>query len=203
MAFEDDEALERAYPYRVGWKVMSCTALVLAAVGAAGLMFLPFGCDQVQNGNVLFGWFVIVGGLCTAPFLLLALAAAGVAGRDLVSPPLLRVTPTALRLPIDVRGAALPTTAVAAETGGDPAPDAPRAHPAEIPFARIRWARRETSGSAGNDRLLIVHDLGPVTLELLQSMMRPGDFDELAAILRAAVPEAFAAAPPTQEPDDE
>jgi hypothetical protein len=205
MAFEDYDRLEQAYPYRVGWKAMSCAALVLAAVGAAGLMFLPFGCDQVQNGDPTVGWVVIIGGLCTTPFLLLALAALVKAGRDLIGPPLLRVTPTALLLPADVRGPVVATTlvaAVAAETG-EPAPDAPRAHPEEIPFARIRWARRETTGSAGWDKLLIVHDLGPATLELLQNMMRPADFDELDAILRAAVPEAFAAAPPTQGPNDE
>lgn len=194
MSFEGDP-LERAYPYCVGWRAASCMALFLAGVGAAGLMFMPFGCDQVRGGNPLVGWAVIAGGLCAAPFVLLALAAAVMAGRNLISPPLLRVTPTALRLTDDLRGPALEK-----DESGNPKPDSPRAHPEEIPFARIRWVRRETTGSAGWDKLLIVHDLSAATLELQQSMMRPADFDELETVLRAAVPEAFAALPTPPSP---
>lgn len=197
MSFEGDP-LERAYPYCVGWRMASCMALFLAAVGAGGMILMPFGCEQIRGGNVAFGWAVVAGGLCTTPVILLALAAAFVAGRDLISPPVLRLTPTALRLSDDLQGPALEK-----DESGNPKPDSPRTHPEEIPFVRIRWIRRETTGSAGWDKLLIVHDLGTVTLELQQSMMRPADFDELETVLRAAIPEAFVALPTPPSPRPE
>lgn len=198
MSFDGDP-LERAYPYRIGLGVIGCTSAVFGMIGAFGLVLMPFGCDQVNNGNIMFGWAVIAGGLCTAPVILLALASVVVGVRDAVAPPLLRVTPTALILPDALRGEALEK-----DENGNPDLDGPRTHPEEIPFVRVRWARREGGASAGNDRILIVHDGAAVTLEIRQSMMRSDDFDELETVLRAAAPEAFAAlpVPPSPRPDE-
>ena len=55
------------------------------------------------------------------------------AGRDLIQPPLLRVTPTALLLPESLQG-----QAVERDEYDNPKLDGPRSHPEEIPFARIR-----------------------------------------------------------------
>jgi hypothetical protein len=34
MAFEDDAPLERAYPYRTGWKVLGCLSLVFGVTSS-------------------------------------------------------------------------------------------------------------------------------------------------------------------------
>lgn len=203
MAFED-EALERAYPYRTGWKVLGCSALFFGLTGAAGMAVVPVCCDQWRNGNnPAFGAIAMLGAPCTLLSLLMAVVLLGGAVKDTVRPALLRVTPTALRLPAEARGQALEK-----DDNGNPVPDGPRTHPEEIPFRAIRWVRREAGTSPGNDRLLIVYELSPATLELQQSLMAPADFEELETVLRAAVPEAFAALPvpsppPTGRPDDE
>jgi hypothetical protein len=190
MAFEDEAPPGRAYPYRTGWRTLGCAGLMCAAAGVGGTVLVPVCCDQWRNGNPAFGVLAVVGAPCTAFTILLAVVAFGVAVRDAVRPPLLRVTPTALLLPIDARGPALEKDA-----RGNPRRDGPHTHPEEVPFAAIRWVRRETDTATGRDRLLIVHDLSSVTLELEQHMMRPADFDELETVLRAAVPEAFVALP--------
>jgi hypothetical protein len=198
MAFEDEPPLERSYPYRTGWKVLGCTALVFGVTGFSGLALAPFGCEQVRNGNEVFGWIAIVIGLLLAPTTLMAVIGGGLAVKDAIRPALLRLTPVALLLPSDARGQPLEK-----DEQGNPKTDGPRAHPEEIPFTAIRWIRREAGATPGNDRLLIVHDLSATTLELQQYMMRAADFDELETVLRAAVPEAFVALPvPTSPPPE-
>jgi hypothetical protein len=175
-----------------------CISLVLGLVGAAGTMLVPLCCDQWRNGkNPAFAVLAVLGAPCTAMSVLMAMVAFGLTVRDAIRPPLLRVTPTTLLLPGDARGQALEKDA-----RGNPIYSGPRTHPEEIPFTAIRWVRREVGANPGNDRLLIVHDLSPTTLELQQSLMRDADFDELETVLRAAVPEAFTAlpVPPPQPP---
>lgn len=197
MAFEDDSPLERAYPYCTGWKVTGCLALFFTLVGGAGVMLVPVCCDQWRNGkNVGFAVLAVVGMPCTMMSILFAVVAFGLSVRYAVRPPLLRVTPTMLLLPNDARGQVLEK-----DEQGNPKPDSPLTHPEEIPFTAIRWIRREAGTSPGNDRLLIVHNLSPATLELQQNMMSDTDFEELEVVLRAAVPEAFTALPvPTTHP---
>lgn len=195
MAFEE-EPLERSYPYCTGWKMTGCFSLILGLVGAAGTMLVPLCCDQWRNNNnMAFAVLAVLGAPCTALSVLFAVVAFGLTIRDAVRPPLLRVTPTTLILPGDARGEALEKDA-----RGNPKYDGPRTHPEEIPFSAIRWVRREAGAAPGNDRLLIVHDLSPATLELQQSLMRDADFDELETVLRAAVPEAFTALPVAPPP---
>jgi hypothetical protein len=202
MAFEDEEPLERAYPYRTGWKVLGCLFLVCATAGAGGTVLVPVCCEQWRNGNAAFGALAMLGAPCTAFAILFAVMAFAFAVRDAVRPPVLRLTPTSLLLPDDARGQALEK-----DEHGNPKADGPRTHPEEIPFTAIRWVRREAGTSPGNDRLLIVHQLSQATLELQQNMMRAPDFDELETVLRAAVPEAFVALPvpisPPPRPADE
>jgi hypothetical protein len=202
MAFEDESPLERAYPYCTGWKVLGCTSLFFAVAGAAGAVLVPVCCERWANGNnVAFGALAVLGLPCTLMSVLMAVVAFIGAVRDAVRPSLLRVTPSALRLPTDARGQPLEK-----DEQGNPKQDGPRTHPEEIPFRAIRWIRREAGTSPGHDRLLIVHELSPATLELQQNMMRPADFDELETVLRAAVPEAFVAlpvpSPPSPKPTD-
>lgn len=200
MTFEDEPPPERAYPYRTGWKVAGCVSLVCATAGAGGTVLVPVCCEQWRNGNMAFAPLAVLGAPCTAFTILLAVVAFGMAVRDAFRPPLVRVTPSALLLPTDARGQALEKDA-----RGNPKRDGPWTQPEEIPFAAIRWVRREAGISPGLDRLLIVHDLSPATLELQQSMMTAADFDELETVLRAAVPEAFTAlpTPPPPRPTDD
>lgn len=195
----EDKPLERAYPYRTSLAVFGCGFVVCAAIGAAGLALVPICCDQWRNGNVAFGALAIVGAPCTAFSILMAVVAILAAVKEAIRPALLRVTTTALLLPLDARGQALEKDA-----RGNPKRDGPHTHPEEIPFTAIRWVRRETEAATGRARLLIVHDLSTVTLELEQNMMRAADFDELETVLRAAVPEAFTAlpTPPSPPPTD-
>jgi hypothetical protein len=195
----DEPPLERAYPYRTGWKVIGCLGLLSAAFGAAGAALMPVCCEKWRNGNVAFGVLAVLGTPCTMLAILLTFVAFLSAVREAVRPPLLRLTPTALLLPEGARG-----HAPGKDEPADTEPAEPHAHPEEIPFGAIRWVRREAGGAPGNDRLLIVHDLGPVTLELQQCMMHAADFDELETILRAAVPTAFTAlpVPPSPPPTD-
>jgi hypothetical protein len=194
MAFEE-EPLERAYPYCTGWRMTGCISLFLGLVGAAGMVLVPVCCDQWRNGKPAFAVLAVVGAPCTLVTVLAAVVALGFAVRDAIRPALLRVTPSALLLPNDARGQPLEK-----DEKGNPKSDGPRTHPAEIPFAAIRWVRREAGATPGNDKLMIVHDLSPVTLELRQNLMRAADFDELETVLRAAVPEAFAALPVAPPP---
>jgi hypothetical protein len=195
---EFDPALERAYPYCSGLQVIGCAAFFFAMLGAAGAAMLPFGCEQLRAGKMPLGIALLVIGLFTAPMLLFSLLMVYSGIRDAVRPPLLRVTPTALVLPLALRD--FPPEQQEQDERGEPKkPDPPGAHPEELPFAAIRWVRRESKVNPGSDRLMIVHDLAPVTLVIEQYMMRRGDFDELETVLRTALPAAFASAPPKPE----
>lgn len=199
ITFDEEPVAERAYPYRTGWKVLGCTSLFLGLAGAAGTVLVPVCCDQWRNGNVAFGAIALLGAPCTLMSILLAVMAFVSGVRESIRPPLLRVTTRALLLPEQAQGVPLEKDA-----RGNPLSDGPRTHPEELPFAAIRWVRRETgTGGTGNDRLVIVHNLSAATLELHQNMMRAADFDELETVLRAAVPEAFAALPVPQPPPPE
>jgi hypothetical protein len=189
-----DPALERAYPYHSGLQVIGCAALFFALLGAAGAAMLPFGCDQIRAGKLPLGVALLVIGLFTAPMLLFSLLMVYSGIRDAIRPPLLRVTPTALLLPLALRDFR-PEQKEPDERGGSKTAESPAAHPEELPFAAIRWARRESKINPGSDRVMIVHDLAGVTLIIEQYMMRRSDFDELETVLRAALPAAFASAP--------
>ena len=199
MTFEDDVPLERVYPYRTSLSAFGCGFLMCAAVAAAGIALVPVCCEQWRNGNVAFGALTVLGAPCTAFAILFAVVSFIAAVKEAIRPPVLRVTTTALVLPESARGLALEKDA-----RGNPKRDGPHTHPEEVPFTAIRWVRREgeTETGSGRDRLLVVHDLSPVTLELHQAMMRAADFDELETVLRAAVPGAFTAlpTPPTPPP---
>jgi hypothetical protein len=190
MAIDPDPTLERAYPYCAGWRVACCGVLLFGLLGAGGAAMMPFGCEQVRQGQLPLGVALMVIGLFTAPMILMALLALGLAIRDTISPPLLRVTPTTLVLPEQLRGNP------PQDDEGEPKKDAPPPQPEEIPFTAIRWVRRERKFNPGSDQLVIVHDLAPTTLVIEQYMMRTGDFDELETVLRAAIPAAFAPVPP-------
>jgi hypothetical protein len=191
MTPDADPTLERAYPYHSGWKVMGCGVLLFGTLGAAGVALMPFGCEQVRQGRMPLGVALMVIGLFAAPMILMAVVALVAGIRDSISPPMLRVTPTALLLPEGPRGE------TPLDDSGEPRKDVPPPQPEEIPFTAIKWVRRERMYNPGSDRLLIVHDLAPTTLVIEQYMMYAADFDELETVLRAAIPGAFAPAPPT------
>ena len=188
--------LERAYPYWSGLTVMGCAAFFFGMLGAGGAAMLPFGCEQIRAGKLPLGVALLVTGLFTAPMLLIALLAVLGGIRDAIRPPLLRVTPTSLLLPAGLRGVR-PEQEEQDERGEPKKLDPPPVHPAEIPFTAIRWVRRESKVNPGSDQLMIVHDLAANTLVIEQFMMRRESFDELETVLRAAIPAAFASAPPT------
>jgi hypothetical protein len=185
-----DPTLERAYPYCSGWRVMGCGVLIFGTMGGAAVALIPFGCERVQNGQMPIGVAMVVGGLFGAPMLLMAAFALVSGIRDSISPPLLRVTPSSLRLPASLMGNR------PVDESGEPKTDTSPPHPEEIPFSAIRWVRREGPINPGSHKLVIVHDLAPTTLVIEQYMMHWGDFDELETVLRTAIPAAFAPAPP-------
>jgi hypothetical protein len=187
-----DPTLERAYSYCSGWRVMGCGVLMFGTVGGAAIALIPFGYEKIQNGAMPIGVAMMVAGLFGAPMLFMAVFALFSGIREAISPPLLRVTPHSLLLPKSLKGMT--------ETGesGSRDPDAPpTTQPDEIPFSAIRWVRREGPINPGSHKLVIVHALAPITLVIEQHMMKWGDFDELEAVLRTAIPAAFAPAPPT------
>jgi hypothetical protein len=194
MTPDADPGLERAYPYCEGWRVAGCMALLYTLLGAGGLTLIPAGCERVRQGELPIGIALVVTGLFGAPLILLAALATLMGVRDTFRPQLLRVTPTALLLPMQLRRESTP---VELDERGEPKErKVPPAHPEELPFAAVRWVRREGKPNPGSDKLMIVHDLAPVTLVIEQFMMRREDFDELETVLRAAVPAAFTPASP-------
>jgi len=142
------------------------------------------------------GIALVVIGVFTTPMLLFSILMLLLGVREAISPPLLRITPNALLLPPSLCD--LRTDQEEQTDRGEPKSlDPPPAHPAVIPFPAIRWVRREVSGHTPNSNLMIVHNLSPRTLVIEQVMMNREDFDELETVLRAAVPNAFAPAPPS------
>lgn len=188
MASESD--LERAYPYTTPWQTIGCGVLLFGVLGSGAVSLIPFGWEQLQAGKMPIGVAMIVAGLFGSPMLFVAVFSLLVGIRNSFRPPLLRVTPAGLLLPKGLRAGAERLD----EGDAEPSHDLPQ--PAEIPFKAIRWVRREGPINPGSHKLLIVHDLAPATLVVEQFMMRGGDFDELEAVLRAAIPAAFAPAPP-------
>jgi hypothetical protein len=194
MAFEDEAPLERAYPYRAGWRVACCMVVVFTMLGVGGMALMPVGCEKVRNGNLPVGIAFVVMGVFGAPMILMAVAALSMGIRESIKPPLLRVTTTALTLPANLRERS--TTEEQDERGEPKDLNQLPAHPEEIPFSAIRWVRREGPHNPGNDKLMIVHDLSTQTLVIEQAMMNPADFDELETVLRRALPGVFTSAPP-------
>lgn len=202
MASDPDPGLERDYRYRAGCGVMGCAFLFVAGLGAGGCALVPVGCEQFRNGQKVLGGVLVGVGVVVSPLTLMAVLVLGMALRDLTRPPLLRVTPTALWLPKSLRGEVTKDST----TEDTPPPDPTnllRQQPEEIPFATIRWVRREVGPVARAERLVIVHDLSPTRLTIEISMMRTEDFEELETVLRAAIPRAFLAAPATDPPEEE
>lgn len=198
MAFEDESPLERAYPYRTGWRVIGCLVLVFTMLGVAGVSLVPVGCEKVRAGNLPIGIALTIIGIFGAPMLFMAIVALVSGIRESISPPLIRVSTTALILPIRLRER---STVEEQDEDGEPKDlNQPPAHPETIPFTAIRWIRREGPPNPGSAKLMIVHDLSQQTLVIEEYMMDTGDFDELEIVLRAAVPNAFANAPPMESP---
>jgi hypothetical protein len=187
MAFEDEAPSEHAYPYWSGWHVVGCAVLFFGLVGAVGVALLPTGYEKVQNGQLPTGIALMVLGVFGIPTLVMSLLTFLGGIRDTFRPPLLRVTATALVLPAEARGDP------PQDEDGEPISDVP-SHPETVPLAAIRWVRR--AGPPFKQTLEVAHDLSASTLHIVRHMMRPADFDELETVLRAAIPAAFASAPP-------
>jgi hypothetical protein len=187
--------MERAYPYCSALRDAGCAAFFFTILGAAGVAMLPYGCEQLRAGKLPLGVALLIIGLFTTPMLLFALLMVYSGIRNAIRPPLLLVTLTGLYLPLELRGLR-PEQEEQDEQGEPRSRQPPPEHPAEIPFPSIRWVRRESKVNPGSDRLMIIHDLAPITLVIEQFKMRREDFDELETVLRAAIPAAFACAPP-------
>ena len=187
MAFEGEPPAEHAYPYWSGWHVVGCAVLFFGLLGAVGVGLLPAGYEKVQNGQLPTGVALMVLGVFGIPTLVMAFLTLAGGVRDTLRPPLLRVTATALVLPAEARGEP------PQDEHGEPLSEEPP-HPETIPFAAIRWVRR--GGPRFKQSLEVAHDLSASTLHLARDMMRAADFDKLEAVLRSALPEAFATAPP-------
>ncbi len=184
----EDEAPERAYPYWRGWHAVGCAVVFFGLVGTVGVSLIPAGYDKVQTGQLPTGIALLVLGVFGVPTLVMSLLTLLGGVRDTVRPPLLRVTGVALVLPTEARGEP------PQDEFGEPVSDAPP-HPEVVPFAAIRWVRR--TGPPLNQVLEIGHDLSTTPLQIVRHMMRQADFDDLERLLRAALPAAFAAVPPS------
>jgi hypothetical protein len=190
MSSDPGEGLERGFPYRSGWRVLGCGMVLFGGLGAGALALVPFGYEQLRNGQMPIGVAMMVVGAFGAPMIVMALMTLFAGIRDRFRPPLLRVTASSILLPKRLQG----DPALDKDEAGQDLTVPPQ--PEEIPFTAIRWARREGPINPGSHRLVIAHDLASTTLVIEQHMMPWGDFDELDKVLRAALPAAFAAAPP-------
>jgi hypothetical protein len=180
-----DSTTERSYPYCKGLRAVGCAALVFALLGGAGATMLPFGYEQLQAGKMPLGVALMVVGLFTLPLLFFSFSTLYSGIRDRIRPPLLRMTPTALLLPPALRQCR--PEQEKQDERGEPKDLDPPAHPEAIPLSAIRALHRESKVNPGSDRLVIVHDLAPLTLVIEQCMMHPADFDDLDATLRSAL----------------
>lgn len=182
MTTEPDAPADRAYPYWAGWHVVGCAILFFGLLGSIGVALLPAGYERVQTGDLPTGIAMMVMGLFGVPTLAMSLLSLLGGIRDTFRPPLLKLTATALVLPIEARGEP-PEDEFGEPVGTEPP------HPEVIPLAAVRRIVR--GGPPLNPTLLVAHDLCPQPLELRRHMMRKGDFDDLEAALRAALPAAF------------
>jgi hypothetical protein len=187
MAFEDETPRERAYPYWAGWHHVGCSVAFFSLIGFIGVSLLPTGYQKMQEGKLPIGVALMVMGAFGIPTLAMAFWSVIAGVRDTFWPPRLRLSATGLVLPKFARGEPLE------DEHGLPMKDLPQ--PEAIPFAAIRRVVR--SGPRFNEVMEVTHDLSTTVLKIHQYMMRVADFDELERILRAAVPDAFAGAPPT------
>jgi hypothetical protein len=185
----DDLQCERSYPYAAGWKV-GLIGIGMSVILTAGGMAIVSAVRGLGIDPLLRLGLTLVFVLMTLGFMLITLVVAVAMIQNLVAPPRLRVTLTGLMLPDSLRPPGTGSEEAGKEKG-----------PSSIPFADIRWVRREGVASAPSlDKLHIVHALSPTTLVIEKSMMWEADFDELETVLRAAVPSAFGPAP--LQPDD-
>src|SRR5262245_19863852 len=184
---DEDLSSERAYPYWAGWGVVGCAIVFFGLLGSIGVSLIPAGYDRVQSGQLPTGIAMIVLGVFGIPTLAMSFLSLAAGIRDTFRPPLLRVTATALVLPIEARGDP------PQDEYGEPVSEEPP-HPEPLPFTAIRWIRR--IGPEHNQKLEIAHDLSEQTLSIDQYKMRAADFDDLEIVLRTAVPAAFLSAPP-------
>lgn len=182
MTTESKPATERAYPYWAGWHVVGCAILFFGLLGSIAVALLPAGYERFQTGDLPTGIAMMVMGLFGVPTLLMSVWSLIGGIRDTVRPPLLRVTADALLLPSEARGEP------PQDEYGEPTSTEPP-HPAAVPLASVRWVKR--SGPPLNPVLLVSHGGATQPLELRRNMMRKGDFDDLEATLRAALPTAF------------
>jgi hypothetical protein len=197
MASEIDSAFERSYRYQASWGSLGCACLLLLTFGSTGVALVSYGIEQIGNGQMFLGVSALIIGGLTGLSLIFLLFGFVVAFRAIVNPSQVRLSTSALHLPTRFFDGLATRVAEGAK------PDSSE-QPEEIPYRAIRWIRREKGLTPESDRLMIVHELSSATLEIRQSMMRPDDFDELEMILRTAVPDAFAAAPPVDaEPPSE
>lgn len=174
---------ERVYRYRTNMKFMGCAVLGFLCIGSGAFTLIPAGWDSVKNGDTVAGWVAVAAGVVSALMLLIGFAGVVMVVKDSLAGHVLRLTPTSLVLPESLRGRR------DMDENGEPLGDW---QPPEIPFSAILWARHERGAGKFDDRLLLVHTLGPNTLVLRQGCMRRADFDDLAEQLRSAVPAAFA-----------
>ncbi|AMV23869.1 hypothetical protein VT84_05610 [Gemmata sp. SH-PL17] len=184
MGSESAAPPERAFAYWNGWHAVGCSVLFFGLLGSIGVSLFPAGYEKVQSGQLPTGIALMVMGVFGVPTLLMSFWSLWTGVRDTLSPPRVRVTTTSLFLPTGARGEP------PQDEHGEPISHEPP-HPATIPLAAIRSVRR--AGPVHNLVLEVLHDASAVPLRLSQHMMRKTDFDDLEAVLRAAIPGAFAA----------
>jgi hypothetical protein len=192
MAIEDESPDTRAYPYWAGWQVVGCAVLFFGLLGSIGVSLIPAGYERVQTGDLPTGVAMLVLGVFATPILGMAFLSIYAGLRDTFRPPVLRVTATALVLPIEARGEP------PQDEYGEPIGEAPP-QPETVPFSAIRWIK--CSGPRFNHVLEIAHDLSKEALRIRECMMRVADFEELEVLLRGALPTAFLSAPPEPQTD--
>lgn len=187
MTTAPEPPIERAYPYWAGWHVVGCAILFFGLLGSMAVALLPSGYERLQTGDLPTGIAMMVMGLFGVPTLAMSLFSLAGGLRDTLRPPLLKLTASALLLPDEARGDP------PQDEYGEPTSTEPP-HPRELPFVAVRWAKR--SGPPLNPVLLVSHELSAQELQIRRNMMRRADFDDLEAVLRAALPAAFQNAPP-------
>lgn len=170
---------ERAYPYWSGWHMVGCSVLFFGLFGGFAVSLLPAGLDRARSGDLPTGVAMIVMGVFGLPTLGMAALSLAAGVRDTLRPPVITLTAAALALPAEARGEP------PQDEHGEPLSDEPP-HPAEVPLAAVRSVR--LVGPPSKRALEVAHDLCPQPLRIERYMMRPADFDELEARLRALVP---------------
>lgn len=183
MTTEHDAPAEHEYPYWAGWHVVGCAILFFGLLGSIAVALLPAGYERVQTGDLPTGIAMMVMGVFGIPTLAMSLLSLLGGIRDTFRPPLLKLTATAFVLPVEARGE--PPQDEFGEPIGDEPPQ-----PEVVPFAAVRRVAR--GGPPLAPVLLVTHGLSKVELRLERNMMRKADFDDLEAVLRAALPAAFA-----------